>query len=99
MSGLDGTPGHETIEWKWFTYEGQTVFIPVPTAYSGMLSMPGSIVALTSSIVPQNINYSKILNDAIDRAKKRLTGEVGVSTSTRNDLQYKSGNDWAGVYS
>jgi YD repeat-containing protein len=50
--GVEGTPGHQTLEWGW-TKLGETgplVYTLVSTTYSGTSAIPGSIVTLASSI-------------------------------------------------
>jgi len=48
--GVEGTPGHQTIEYQWVNNDGESIKVPVPTAYSGTASMSGSIVTLASSV-------------------------------------------------
>lgn len=58
--GVEGTPGHQTLENRWIIgikdTNGVTLpdaYGPVPTAYSGINSIPGSIVTLASNIQPR----------------------------------------------
>ena len=50
VSGVEGTPGHQTIEWQTVNYGGVSTFAPVPTAYSGTASIPGSVVAMAAGL-------------------------------------------------
>jgi YD repeat-containing protein len=51
--GVEGIPGHQTIEYKSVNDGGESIVVPVPTAYSGTASISGSIVMLASSVQAQ----------------------------------------------
>ncbi len=73
VSGVEGAPGKQTMEWQWITgvqdIHGVTqpsVFGPVPTAYAGTASMAGSILTLASSVQPRALqNLVPNLTDLI----------------------------------
>src|SRR5882724_10122169 len=58
--GVEGTPGHQTLEWGWTKLEetGPLVYTLVSTTYSGTSAIPGSIVTLASSVQVQPQNYA-----------------------------------------
>lgn len=52
VSGLSGTPGHETTEMGWVQdpQTNQWYFVPIPTSYSGTTAISGSVIALSGGI-------------------------------------------------
>lgn len=63
VSGVEGTPGHQTIESQWVKYDGAWTFEPVPTSYSGTASIPGSILTMAANVqVQQRQNTSGALS-------------------------------------
>jgi hypothetical protein len=74
VSGTAGTPGHGSIEWQWVNYNGQSTFAPVPTAYSGIAEIAGSVVSLSSSFQSQTevANHRTREQSAVAQARTLL---------------------------
>jgi len=54
VSGVEGIPGRQTIEWQWVSYNGQSVFAPIPTAYSGVGGTLPTVISMATNFSPQN---------------------------------------------
>jgi hypothetical protein len=74
VSGIEGTPPHSTIEWQWVNYQGQWVYAPIPTAYSGTTAISGSILTLALQVTPQNLTADQktFAEKALNRASELL---------------------------
>jgi len=73
VSGIEGTPGHQRLEWQWVTYGGQSAFVPVPTAYSGTAGTQASIVVFNQTPI------TRLTTSAHGAMAKSMTTLLGKS--------------------
>jgi hypothetical protein len=75
VSGVEGIPGRQAIEWQWVKYDSAATFAPVPTAYSGTTSIPGSVVTMAASIPQRESSISKQIKSDVGAARAKLQGD------------------------
>jgi hypothetical protein len=89
VSGMAGTPGHETIEWGWFKPEGYGwTFGPVPTAYSGTAEMTFDVVSLATSFQTQQSQNPVGLNLKQQQKYDKVVGKL-VNENLGSELKVK----------